>query len=105
MKIGIIGTGYVGLVLGACLSELGNNVICLDIDEKKIEDLKHGKIPIHEAGLTELVINNIKKERLHFVTSYEHTVHNSDIIFICVGTPSSRENNSPDMKYVGFRYN
>jgi len=70
MKIGVIGSGYVGLVAAACFAEMGNDVICIDIDEKKINSLKNGKVPIYEPGLDSLVINNFKKERLIFFYQY-----------------------------------
>ncbi len=96
MKISIIGSGYVGLVTGACLSELGNNVICADNDEKKIAGLKKGVIPIYEPGLTELIKNNLKKGRLVFTSSVKDAVKKSEVIFIAVGTPPL-ENGEPDL--------
>lgn len=91
MKICIIGSGYVGLVAAACFAEYGNHIIGVDIDEKKIQKLKEGIIPIYEPGLSELVLNNIKAKRLEFTTSLEYGVQNSDIIFIAVGTPTGSE--------------
>ncbi|HOL93965.1 MAG TPA: UDP-glucose/GDP-mannose dehydrogenase family protein [bacterium] len=91
MRIAVIGTGYVGLVTGTCLAESGNDVICVDIDEKKIERLKQGMIPIYEPGLEELVIRNVQEERLEFTTDLAAAVHKSLLIFIAVGTPLSPE--------------
>ncbi|MDP3732156.1 MAG: UDP-glucose/GDP-mannose dehydrogenase family protein [Candidatus Omnitrophota bacterium] len=88
MNISIIGTGYVGLVTGACLAELGNTVICADNNHKKISDLKRCAIPIYEPGLEELVKANVKKKKLFFTTSVKDAVSNSEVIFIAVGTPS-----------------
>jgi UDPglucose 6-dehydrogenase len=88
MKISVIGSGYVGLVTGACLAELGNTVTCVDSDIKKINSLKRGIIPIYEPGLKELIANNVKKKRLYFTLSIKDAVQKSEIIFISVGTPS-----------------
>jgi len=88
MKISIIGSGYVGLVSGACLAELGNSVICADNDSKKITGLKKGVIPIFEPGLEELIKNNLKKGRISFTPSVKDAVQKSEVIFIAVGTPS-----------------
>ena len=100
MKICMIGTGYVGLVSGTCFSELGNNVICADIDKKKISQLNLGKIPIYEPGLEELVKKNFNQKRLSFTTNIDWAIKNSDIIFICVGTPTFKNSNKADLKYV-----
>lgn len=99
MKVTIVGTGYVGLVTGACLAETGACVNCIDIDTVKIENLKKGILPIYEPGLDTLVKNNYEKERLFFDTSLEKFVNESDAIFIAVGTPPD-EDGSADLKYV-----
>ncbi|MDE0723981.1 MAG: UDP-glucose/GDP-mannose dehydrogenase family protein [Alphaproteobacteria bacterium] len=100
MKIAFIGTGYVGLVSGTCFSELGFDVTCLDVDQKKIDDLTHyGKIPIYEPGLEELVKKNMDAGRLSFSTSYEDIIPQADVVFIAVGTPQD-EDGSADLKYV-----
>ena len=98
MKICIIGSGYVGLVSGACFSDLGNTVTCVDINRETIEKLKKGIVPIYEPGLQELVVRNLKKKRLLFTTDISSSIKKSDIIFICVGTPT--KNNKADLKYV-----
>ncbi len=99
MEIAVVGTGYVGLVVGACLADLGNRVICVDVDEKKIEMLKRGESPIYEPGLDELLERNIGKQRLSFTTDIERAVKESSIIFIAVGTPQGK-NGKADLKYV-----
>ncbi|MEO8187502.1 MAG: UDP-glucose 6-dehydrogenase, partial [Burkholderiaceae bacterium] len=91
MKITIIGTGYVGLVTGACLSEMGNHVVCLDIDEAKIALLKQGTIPIHEPGLEALVHRNSAVGRLRFTTDVEAAVGHGALQFIGVGTPPDED--------------
>ncbi|MDD4900404.1 MAG: UDP-glucose/GDP-mannose dehydrogenase family protein [Candidatus Omnitrophica bacterium] len=88
MNISIVGSGYVGLVTGVCLAELGNQVICLDNNKKKIENLKKGQVPIFEPGLHELIVANVKKKRLKFTSDVKLAVKSSEIIFIAVGTPS-----------------
>jgi UDPglucose 6-dehydrogenase len=99
MKISVIGTGYVGLVTGTCLAEVGNDVLCLDLDENKIQTLKGGGIPIHEPGLLELVQSNVAAGRLRFTTSIEESVAFGQIQFIAVGTPPD-DDGSADMQYV-----
>ena len=99
MKITIIGTGYVGLVTGACLAESGNNVICVDIDDEKVGRLNQGKLPFYEPGLEELVMRNVKEERLRFTTNFEEGVQNSLLIFIAVGTPPN-EDGSGDLSAI-----
>ncbi len=100
MKICMIGSGYVGLVSGACFAEIGNSVICVDINKQKIEKLKKGIIPIYEPGLEEITKRNIKQNRLQFTTNLPSSIRNSDIIFICVGTPTNKKNHDADLKYV-----
>ena len=99
MKIAIVGTGYVGLVTGTCFAEMGTEVICVDIDVKKIESLRNGIIPIYEPGLEELVLKNQKNGRLQFVTDLTKVLDNVDILFSAVGTPPD-EDGSADLKYV-----
>ena len=100
MKLCMIGTGYVGLVSGVCFSDLGNNVICVDRDLSKIENLKNGIIPIYEPGLDELVTKNYKNNRLKFSTNLKDSILKSDIIFICVGTPTKKNVNNADLSQV-----
>lgn len=99
MRISVIGSGYVGLVAGTCFAETGNDVICVDIDEKKIAGLKKGKLPIYEPGLEELMRRNLEEKRLTFTTDLEWAVHDSLIIFIAVGTPP-KENGASDLRSV-----
>ena len=96
----MIGTGYVGLVSGVCFSDLGNDVICVDRDKKKVEDLKRGIIPIYEPGLDELVLKNYNNKRLKFSTDLNDSISKSDIIFICVGTPSKKNGNAADLSQI-----
>ena len=96
----MIGTGYVGLVSGVCFSDLGNDVICVDRDIKKIENLRKGIIPIYEPGLDELVIKNYKNNRLKFSTNLGEAVTKSDIVFICVGTPTKKKGNDADLSQI-----
>jgi len=100
MKICMIGTGYVGLVSGVCFSDLGNDVICVDKDINKINNLKKGIIPIYEPGLEEIVLKNYKNKRLNFSTDLKNSIKKSDIIFICVGTPTKNNGNSADLSQV-----
>ena len=96
----MIGTGYVGLVSGACFSDLGNDVICVDHDVKKIEKLKKGIIPIYEPGLEEIVLKNFKNKKLSFSANLKDSVSKSDIIFICVGTPTKKNKNAADLSQI-----
>ena len=100
MKLCMIGTGYVGLVSGVCFSDLGHDVICVDNDKNKINNLKKGILPIYEPGLEEILKRNHKQKRLIFTSDLKKAVENSDIIFICVGTPTKKNSNSADLKYV-----
>ena len=100
MKLCMIGTGYVGLVSGVCFSDLGNEVICVDKDINKINLLKKGNIPIYEPGLSELVVKNLKNKRLSFSSDLEKSVKKSDIIFICVGTPTKKNGTSADLSQI-----
>ena len=100
MKLCMIGTGYVGLVSGVCFADLGNEVICVDKDTKKIDSLKKGKVPIYEPGLSELVLKNFKNKRLTFSSDLKNSVKKSDIIFICVGTPTTIGRSSADLSQV-----
>ena len=100
MKLCMIGTGYVGLVSGASFSDLGNKVICVDHNIKKIENLKKGIIPIYEPGLQELVLKNYKNNRLDFSTNLRDSISKSDIIFICVGTPTKKIGNAADLSQI-----
>jgi UDPglucose 6-dehydrogenase len=96
----MIGTGYVGLVSGVCFSDLGNDVVCVDKDENKINKLKKGIIPIYEPGLEELVQKNFKNKRLKFSTDVNDSVKKSDIVFICVGTPTKRNSSEADLSQI-----
>ena len=99
MKVTVFGTGYVGLVTGTCLAEMGNQVVCVDIDSAKVDGLNKGQIPIFEPGLTPLVVQNNQEGRLQFTTDAESAVAHADIIFIAVGTPPD-EDGSADLQYV-----
>ena len=100
MKLCMIGTGYVGLVSGVCFSDLGNKVYCVDKNEDKINLLNKGTVPIYEPGLEEILKRNYRQQRLIFTSDLKKAVSNSDIIFICVGTPTKKNSNSADLKYV-----
>ncbi len=100
MKLCMIGTGYVGLVSGVCFADLGNDVICVDKNSNKINELKKGLIPIYEPGLSELVVKNCKNKRLNFSTNLKKSILKSDIIFICVGTPTKKGGNSADLSQI-----
>jgi UDPglucose 6-dehydrogenase len=99
MKIGVVGTGYVGLVLGACMAENGNSVICVDNDAGKVEALRRGELPIYEPGLEEMIPRNVAEERLSFTTDLAEAVRASDILFVAVGTPQG-EDGSADLTHV-----
>ena len=99
MKITVIGTGYVGLVSGACLAEVGNEVLCVDVDARKIDLLKSGGIPIYEPGLEDVVKRNVAAGRLRFTTDLAASVDFGEIQFIAVGTPPG-EDGSADLQYV-----
>ena len=99
MKIVVVGTGYVGLVTGACLAEVGTDVVCVDVNEQKITNLKSGILPIYEPGLDEIVERNFKKERLHFSTNLQEAIVGAKIAFIAVGTPPGKDGGA-DLQYV-----
>ena len=99
MNISVVGTGYVGLVVGACLAETGNTVCCADIDEKKIQRLKQNEMPIYEPGLEALVERNQKEGRLSFTTEIPEAIASAEVVFIAVGTPPG-EDGSADLKHV-----
>jgi len=100
MKLCMIGTGYVGLVSGVCFSDVGNKVYCVDKDQNKINSLKKGNVPIYEPGLEELLKKNLKQNRLIFTSNLKKAVLDSNIVFICVGTPTKKNSNSADLKNV-----
>ena len=100
MKLCMIGTGYVGLVSGACFSDLGNDVICVDKDQDKINNLQKGIIPIYEPGLEELVLKNYKNKKLKFSTDLKNSIKKSDIVFICVGTPTKKNGIGADLSQI-----
>ncbi|MFM8977479.1 MAG: UDP-glucose 6-dehydrogenase, partial [Bacteroidota bacterium] len=99
MKIAIVGTGYVGLVTGTCFAEVGIEVQCIDIDQRKIDGLKAGKMPIYEPGLEEMVLRNYQNGRLNFSTQLGEAIQGAEAIFIAVGTPPG-EDGSADLQYV-----
>ncbi|MDC0044001.1 UDP-glucose/GDP-mannose dehydrogenase family protein [Candidatus Pelagibacter sp.] len=100
MKICMIGTGYVGLVSGTCFADFGNHVICVDKDLKKINSLKKGIVPIYEPGLTELVKKNYNNGRLNFTNNLSEAIKKSNIVFICVGTPTKKNSNAADLSQI-----
>ena len=99
MNITVIGSGYVGLVSGACFAEMGNTVTCVDIDSVKIEKLKQGLIPIFEPGLEQMVLKNVKNKSLLFTTNLGEAISDAEIVFIAVGTPMG-DDGSADLQYV-----
>ena len=99
MNLTMVGTGYVGLVTGACFAETGNHVTCLDVDDRKIAMLNRGESPIYEPGLSEMIVRNAEAGRLLFTTDKMEAYRDADAIFICVGTPPG-EDGSADLKYV-----
>ena len=99
MKISVLGTGYVGLVTGSCLAEIGNEVVCFDVDQRKVEILQSGGVPIHEEGLPQLIERNVLAGRLDFTTDVARTVHHGNVIFIAVSTPPGADGGA-DLQYV-----
>ena len=99
MNVAIVGTGYVGLVSGTCFAEMGNNVICVDIDEAKVSKMKAGRLPIFEPGLEVFFERGIREDRLHFTTDLEEAVRACDVIFLALPTPPG-EDGSADLSYV-----
>ena len=91
MKLGIVGTGYVGLVTGTCFAEMGNTVVCVDIDEQKLARLRQGLVPIHEPGLEKLVLSNYESGRLTFTSELSDALEDAEAIFIAVGTPPNED--------------
>ena len=100
MKLSFLGTGYVGLVSGACMAEIGHDVTCMDVDAKKIATLKKGGIPIYEIGLQEVVERNVQEGRLRFTTNIAETIKESEVVFMCVGTPEDKLTGQADLTYV-----
>ena len=99
MNISVFGVGYVGLTAGVCFSEMGNNVLCMDIDDKKIEILKKNKVPIYEPGLEELLEKNTREGRLSFTSSFSDALNFADVLLIALGTPASPDGNL-DLSYI-----
>ena len=99
MRVVVIGSGYVGLVSGACFSEMGNKVTCVDIDSEKINNLKNGIIPIYEPGLEAMVLKNVENKNLYFTTDLKEVLPTAEIVFIAVGTPMDNDG-SADLQYV-----
>ena len=99
MNIGVIGCGYVGLVAGTCFAESGNEVICADIDQQKIQRLNQGEVPIYEPGLDDMIKTNVEAGRLTFSTDVPAAIQDSEIIFVAVGTPQDMDG-SADLKFV-----
>ena len=99
MKITVIGSGYVGLVTGACLAEVGHSVKCLDIDNEKVAELKQGELPFYEPGLLPIIQKGLRNRTLEFTSSYHEATKASDIYFICVGTPP-KEDGSSDLSFL-----
>src|ERR1700730_3854694 len=99
MKLTVIGTGYVGLVTGVCFADVGNDVLCIDIDELKVQRLLRGEMPIHEPGLDEVAQRNLHAGRLQFSSDYDRAVAHADVFFIAVGTPTD-EDGSADVRHV-----
>jgi UDPglucose 6-dehydrogenase len=100
MRIAMIGTGYVGLVSGACLADFGHHVVCIDKDAKKIGALQRGEIPIYEPGLQDIVRNNVREARLSFANELQEHVRSADAVFIAVGTPSRRDDGHADLSHI-----
>ena len=100
MRVAMIGTGYVGLVSGACIADFGHQVTCVDKDVSKISTLIAGDIPIYEPGLSEIVQSNLRQKRLLFTTQSSEALHQADVVFIAVGTPSRRGDGHADLSYV-----
>ena len=100
MRIAMVGAGYVGLVSGACFSDFGHHVVCIDSDESRIGDLNGGQLPIYEPGLADLVASNVSQGRLAFSTEMKPAIESADVVFIAVGTPSRRGDGHADLSYV-----
>src|SRR5690625_5369784 len=101
MKIGIIGTGYVGLVTGTCFADSGNDVICVDVDQEKVERMRNGEVPIYEPGLNRVFDRAIRDKRLEFTTDLEKAFKESDIIFLCLPTPPDSEEHTSELQSRG----